>query len=133
MDLQLPTVISSSTILNAVIRGAERAARELGPDYRALVTGDFSAAVRVYRITERSSSDVLSPNRPVPKSEAPIWSMKLSKGELEGRDAPKFLKDHPLRFFFLTRAEAEEYIEALEQRIIAHIIDRSATAGKEAS
>lgn len=81
MDLQLPTVISSSTILNAVIRGAERAARELGPDYRVLVTGDFSAAVRVYRIIERSSSDVLSPNQPVPKSEAPIWSMKLSKGE----------------------------------------------------
>lgn len=132
MDLQLPTVISSSTILNAVIRAAERATEKLGPDYRVLVTGDFSASVRIYRVVDRSSSDVLSPNQ-LPKPEARIWSMRLSKSELEGRDAPKFLKDHPLRFFFLTRAEAEEYIEALEQRIIAHIINQSATAGKESS
>lgn len=133
MDIQMPTIISTSTILNAVIRAAERAAEELGPDYRVLVTGDFSASVRVYRIVDRSSSDVLSPSQSVPKSERPIWSMKLSKSELEGRDAPKFLKDQPPRFFFLTRIEAEEYIDELEQKVIDEIIYLSAIAGKETS
>lgn len=131
--MQLPTVISSSTILNAVVRGAQRAAEKLGSDYRVVIAGDFSPSVRVYRIVDRSSEDALSPNQSVPKSEHPIWSMKLSKYELEGRDAPKIFKENPPRFFFLTRDEAAEYIEGLEQRAIEEILTRSVADGKVAS
>lgn len=132
MAVELPTIISSSTILNAVVRAAERAVDELGESYFVVISGDFTPSVRVHRADERVQADPLSPAQPIPGSDAPIWKLKLTKGELTDRDAPKLFKDNPPRFFFLSRSEAADYIRSLENLVVDEIKANAAAATKEA-
>lgn len=120
--LKLPTVISSSAILNAVVRGAEAAAVELGSDYFALVRKDFlSRNVAIYRRSGTSDAmNPLDPTQSLEVSDQAIWSTSVQDSALWDEEVKKnpLFQRLMLRYFFLNEEEALEYIAALEATVL---------------
>lgn len=121
-ELKLPTVISSSAVLNAVVRGAEKAAGELGPNYFAVVQKDFlSRDVAIYRRDNAAEAqDPLDPTQSLEGSDQAIWKISVKEQALRAEE----LKKNPifqrlmLRYFFLSEDEALEYIAELEATVL---------------
>jgi len=127
--IALPTVISNSVILNAVVRGVEKTVEELGESYFSVVHKDFlKVIVSVYRQSTKRAADSLDPLQPRIESEPTVWSMELSASDLTSSkiDSP-FFKANPPQFFFLTREDAEAYIGSIESAV-SELIKASATA-----
>ena len=120
--LPLPTVISTSVILNAMVRGAEKATETLGSDYFTVVHKDFmTPLVTVHRVEPETVDDILSTTQAQPMPEAAIWSMKLTEQDMTSSDNT-FFKANPLKYFFLTRDEALSYIDAIENAVTSLVI-----------
>lgn len=120
-ELKLPTVISSSAILNAVVRGAEKAAEELGPDYFAVVQKDFlSRDVAIYRRSAAEDQNPLDPTQSLEASDQAVWSTSVRDQALREEEVNKNPLFHRLmlRYFFLSEDEALEYITELESAVL---------------
>lgn len=127
--IQLPTVISTSIILNAVVRSVERTVEELGEDYFSVVQKEFiKVVVSVYRRSALQPADDLDLSQAQIVSEPTLWSMELSANDLvSSRIDTPFFKANPPQFFFLTRELAEEYIHSVENAV-SELVKASAAA-----
>lgn len=125
----MPTLISTSVILNGVIRAAENAAEKLGPEYFSVIQKDFSSGyVRVYRSEPRGASEPLELTQSVPKMDDPIWSMKVDEYKLKNSpgELSAIFTEIPPRYFFLSEDEALSYIDSLEAAVVASVLQSAA-------
>ena len=130
VSVKLPTVISTSVILNAVVRGAEAASTQLGDEYYSVVRKDiFRNTVSVFKDSVPSSNDPLDTAQPVAESEMPIWSMELTDHALDEKK-PLFAETRP-KYFFLSKEDASEYLKKVEDDTIKLILKFAANAQKE--
>lgn len=118
----LPTVISTATIMNALVRGAEKATEKLGDDYFAVVRYEYSnRIISVYKSYSNDSSDTLSPTQEAIAPQRSVWSMKVSEHDVRYRDNEFFKKNPPL-YFFLQRKAALDYVNVLEGMIVEAVL-----------
>ena len=129
-SVKLPTVISTSVILNAVVRGAEAASTQLGDEYYSVVRKDiFRNTVSVFKDSVPSSNDPLDTAQPVAESETPVWSMELTDHALDGKK-PLFADTRP-KYFFLSKEDASTYLKKIEEDTVKLILKFAANAQKE--
>lgn len=125
----LPTVISSSIILNTFVKAAESASEKLGDGYYSVVRKEmFRNEAAVYKVAPKTVGDPLDTSQSIVDSEAPIWSMDLSESALE--KASIFSKN-PAQYFFLTKNGAVSYLKHLEDSIVKLILKSAENAIKE--
>ena len=131
--IALPTVISNSVILNAVVRGVEKTVEELGESYFSVVHKDFlRVIVSVYRQSSTRPVDPLDPTQAQIESEPTVWSMELRANDLtSSKIESPFFKANPPQFFFLTRELAEEYIRSVETAVSELVKARAAAKTTE--
>lgn len=127
--IPLPTIISTSVILNAIVRGAQSAATELGNGYFAVVQKDFiKANLCVYRFKPQSPIDVLEATQRPVLAEAAVWTIKIDEFDLS-HDAKIYdgiLPGSKPRYLFLTEEDALSYISAIETMTAALVFKAAA-------
>lgn len=129
-SVKLPTVISTSVILNAVVRGAEAASTQLGDEYYSVVRKDiFRNTVSVFKDSVPSSNDPLDTAQPVAESETPVWSMELTDHALDGKK-PLFADTRP-KYFFLSKEDASAYLKKIEEDTVKLVLKFAENAQKE--
>lgn len=135
-DFTLPTIISTTTILNSFVRGAHKAVKILGSEYFAVVskniTRDF---LDIYRSSSdfENVTDPLSPIETNHEADKSIWSLKLESYELSKGSASGYthiFADTPVQFMFNTEVEAINYIDSLEAKVVELITNAAETANK---
>lgn len=128
-SVKLPTVISTSVILNAVVRGAEAASTQLGDGYYSVVRKDiFRNTVSVFKDSVPSSTDPLDTAQSVADSETPIWSMELTDHTLDDK---RWIFKNPPKYFFLSKEDASAYLKKIEEDTVKLILKSAANALKE--
>lgn len=129
-SVKLPTVISSSVILNAVVRGADAAATQLGDGYYSVVRKDiFRNTVAVLKDSTPSTNDPLDTAQPVIEGETPVWSMELTDYALDEKK-PMFAGTRP-KYFFLSKEDASAYLKKIEEDTVKLILKFVENAQKE--
>lgn len=129
-SVKLPTVISTSVILNAVVRAADTAATRLGDGYYSVVRKDlFRNTVSVFKDSVAFTNDPLDTAQSVADSETPIWSMELSDHTLD--DKRWIFAKNPPKYFFLSKEDASAYLKKVEEDTVKLILKSAANALKE--
>ena len=127
----LPTVISSSVILNAIVRGTEIAVEELGDEYSTVVHKDvFRNSLFVYRKSAAAPADRLSTDQGVVAAQPSLWNYELDRG-IKDDSGGVFSSELPVRYFFLTEADALSYIDAIESKVKSLVLTAAAKHTEE--
>lgn len=130
VSVKLPTVISTSVILNAVVRGADAAATQLGDGYYSVVRKDiFRNTVSVFKDSALSTNDPLDTAQPVADSETPIWSMELTDHTLD--DKRWIFVKNPPKYFFLSKEDASAYLKKIEEDTVKLVLKFAENTQKE--
>lgn len=123
-SFDLPVILSTSALLNAVVRGTEVAAGVLGTDYHAVVRKDlFKSVASVYRTEPLDHDDIFDTAQLTVAGETPVWSMELSDRYLrDERDRGAVFSKIPSRYFFLNYEDARAHLETIKAATVTLIL-----------
>lgn len=127
-SVSLPTLISTSVMLNAVVRGAEAAAEKLGEGHYSKVSKSYGdAIVSIFKVEPRSGANLLDTSQKIVAAENPVWSKELNVHALTNGDKHKqdsiFSRITP-KFLFLNEQEALDYLNSIEELTVSSSSDR---------
>jgi len=137
-SIALPTVISTSAILNAVVRSVETAVKSLGSEYFSVAENSYgNIKLFVHRVAPDRSFDPLDTAQAAVKGTHSIWSVELGDRAIssDGKSSIPYFKSNPAQFFFLSEEAALSYIESVEKGFSEEVIAaiNSSTSTKEAN
>ncbi len=125
--VSLPTVISSSSLLQAIARGVRGAAAELGEGYFTVIHENLSMVkIQVFRSSTPPTQDPLSTAQPIPEKDRPLWSFDFRNYSSE--DA---IPEDSRRYFFLSDRDALSHIETLERETRERVLEEIRSGKKE--
>lgn len=150
-EIQMPTIISSSAIINAVLNGVNEATKTLNESVDVDKSPNFSLVVRkplfsvgakieasicqeydfvdVETVFMDTSSSISSPKH------SPLWSITLDMYELkrDGEHLHNLVKEimGDVKFMFLGVDEAREYLDTLMDGVKKKVLDKALSTLEE--
>lgn len=117
----MPVVLPNTVYMAALVRGAEKAAETLGEDHFAIIGSiSFREHLQVFR--KDASTTSLDRFQGHPKAPSPLWSAEFNSNLIKDAKLPLYAAVK-MEYFFLTEAEAEEYVTSVVDRTCAFILE----------